>query len=232
MGGVVRQIIGEAYNPMGEPRGHLLEPMPDTSPLYWLLAIIRPARPDIAESASIPFGNLSDRRIEWSRSSCPVIEASVPRRLYLRASQPSRFPTRHTLITSEIRLINPGGSSMIANVFRNHHDRHRHRSIRARRAKVARPLLWDSLEDRRLLNAASLDPTFGKGGVTTTDFPLRYAFASATSEVIDSSGRIIVAGYASDADGNDRVVLARYNPNGSLDPSFGNDGLVYTPIGA
>ncbi len=119
---------------------------------------------------------------------------------------------------------------MIAHVFRNHHDRQRRRSIRARRARVALPLLWDSLEDRRLLNAASLDPTFGNGGVTTTDFPLHYAYAGATSEVIDSSGRIIVAGYASDANGDDRVVLARYNPNGSLDTSFGDDGLVYTPI--
>ena len=119
---------------------------------------------------------------------------------------------------------------MIINVFRNHHDSHRHRSIRARRNLSARTLVWDSLEDRRLLNAASLDPTFGDGGVATTNFPLHFAFASATSEAIDSSGGIVVAGYSTDADGDVRVVLARYTANGSVDSSFGDDGLVYTPI--
>jgi uncharacterized delta-60 repeat protein len=120
---------------------------------------------------------------------------------------------------------------MITATIRNRHvNHHFHRPSRVRRPRVVRSLVWDLLEDRRLLNAASLDPTFGNGGVTTTNFPLHFAFASATSEAIDSSGRIVVAGYSTDADGDVRVVLARYTANGSLDSSFGDNGLVYTPI--
>ncbi len=121
---------------------------------------------------------------------------------------------------------------MIALFSQHLRERQHHRSLRARCARRARRPQWDSLEDRRLLNAASLDPTFGHGGITTTSFPLPDALSQATSEVVDSTGRIIVAGYYNDAQNNQRVVLARYNPDGSLDTSFGQGGLVYTPIDA
>jgi uncharacterized delta-60 repeat protein len=121
---------------------------------------------------------------------------------------------------------------MIAIFIRRLRNRPRHSLHTRRRATIARRLLWDHLEDRRLLNAASLDPTFGRGGVATTSFPLADALSQATSEIVDLSGRILAAGYYNDAQDHQRVVLARYNPDGSLDTSFGDDGRVYTPIDA
>ena len=43
---------------------------------------------------------------------------------------------------------------------------------------------------------------------------------------IDSHGRIVVAG--GNLTSGDAFVLARYKPNGSLDPSFGMGGEVTT----
>jgi uncharacterized delta-60 repeat protein len=92
------------------------------------------------------------------------------------------------------------------------------------------PLIWDRMEERTLLNAASLDPTFGTGGQVATGFPYHDAPTSATSVVIDSQGPAIVAGTMTDGQGNIRAVVARYEPDGRLDTSFGSGGLVYTPI--
>jgi uncharacterized delta-60 repeat protein len=98
------------------------------------------------------------------------------------------------------------------------------------RRRPARPWAWDRLEERTLLNAASPDPSFGTGGHVTTDFPLPGAETVSTSVIIDSRGRAIVAGVVSDAQDNNRVVVARYLPDGRLDKSFGDGGKVYTPI--
>src|SRR5213080_1251049 len=73
----------------------------------------------------------------------------------------------------------------------------------------------------------TLDSTFGRGGKVHTDFPDLAAVAS--SVVIQPDGKIVVAGGAFPLftfAGNFEVV--RYNPNGSLDTSFGNGGIVTT----
>jgi uncharacterized delta-60 repeat protein len=73
----------------------------------------------------------------------------------------------------------------------------------------------------------TLDNTFGVGGKARTDFPGLAAVPS--SVVIQSDGKIVVAGGAFPLFtflGNFEVV--RYNPNGSLDTSFGNGGIVTT----
>ena len=78
----------------------------------------------------------------------------------------------------------------------------------------------------------TLDTTFGVNGKVTTDFPNLAAVAS--SVVVQPDGKILVAGgafplfvFAG------RFALARYNPNGSLDTSFGTGGIVTTsfPVG-
>jgi uncharacterized delta-60 repeat protein len=74
----------------------------------------------------------------------------------------------------------------------------------------------------------SLDATFGSGGKVLTDFGAA-AFAYAMS--IQHDGRIIVAGYTGVEDASDSVALARYLPDGSLDPSFGVDGKVVVDLG-
>jgi uncharacterized delta-60 repeat protein len=73
----------------------------------------------------------------------------------------------------------------------------------------------------------TLDTTFGRGGKVRTDFPGLAAVPS--SVVIQPDGKIVVAGGAFPLftfAGN--FELVRYNPNGSLDTSFGNGGIVTT----
>src|SRR5918996_1245248 len=68
----------------------------------------------------------------------------------------------------------------------------------------------------------SLDPTFDGDGKVTTD----YGFGSSQiyGLAIQTDGRIVAAGYG--ASTAQDFFLARYNSNGSLDPSFDGDGKV------
>ena len=74
----------------------------------------------------------------------------------------------------------------------------------------------------------SLDGSFGNGGVVTTDFPDR---SVAQDVAIDKSGRIVVAGRAS-SPGHRKFALARYLPDGELDPAFSHDGETITTFGS
>jgi uncharacterized delta-60 repeat protein len=77
----------------------------------------------------------------------------------------------------------------------------------------------------------SLDPTFGNGGKVSTDFNGGQDFASAIA--LQPNGKIIAAGGAGPQQtGANDFGLVRYNPNGSLDPTFGNGGLVITDFDA
>jgi uncharacterized delta-60 repeat protein len=73
------------------------------------------------------------------------------------------------------------------------------------------------------LNAADgdLDPTFGIGGKVTTDFGVGYD--TAWSIAIQADGKIVAGG-----DNSAGFALARYNPDGTLDTSFGSGGKVIT----
>jgi uncharacterized delta-60 repeat protein len=70
----------------------------------------------------------------------------------------------------------------------------------------------------------SLDQTFGVGGRVVTDF-------GSADEIhgiaLQSDGRIVAVGRT----GTD-MALARYMPDGSLDPTFGSGGLVVTNLGS
>jgi uncharacterized delta-60 repeat protein len=68
----------------------------------------------------------------------------------------------------------------------------------------------------------SLDATFGTNGKVTTGFS-DYAFANAVA--IQSDGKIVVGGVAGDA-----FALARYDTDGSPDPTFSADGKVKTNL--
>ncbi len=69
----------------------------------------------------------------------------------------------------------------------------------------------------------SLDPSFSGDGMQTTDFGAY--FDSATAVALQGDGKIVVVGI--DFASGD-FALARYNPNGSLDPSFSGDGKQTT----
>ena len=73
----------------------------------------------------------------------------------------------------------------------------------------------------------TLDNSFGRKGKVRTDFPSLAAVPS--SVVIQPDGKIVVAGGAFPIFtflGN--FEIARYNPNGTLDTSFGDGGIVTT----
>lgn len=77
-----------------------------------------------------------------------------------------------------------------------------------------------------------LDSTFGDGGVATTPIPGSYNQAGVSALAIQSNGQIVAGGYVGLTAGNTRqFALARYDPNGSLDTTFGTSGIVTTQIG-
>jgi uncharacterized delta-60 repeat protein len=81
--------------------------------------------------------------------------------------------------------------------------------------------------------AGSLDFSFDGDGFVKTQ--MGAVLSSANSMVVQSDGKIVVAGGAADFFGNGLATydfaVARYNPNGSLDTTFDGDGKVKTPIG-
>jgi uncharacterized delta-60 repeat protein len=64
----------------------------------------------------------------------------------------------------------------------------------------------------------SLDAAFGNGGIVTSHVGPSGSIDLSQAVSIDSLGRIVVAG-SSDA-GDPHAVVARYNPDGSLDDTF------------
>lgn len=78
----------------------------------------------------------------------------------------------------------------------------------------------------------SLDTTFGTGGVVRTSFGGTQSRDEAKAVGLQPDGKIVVAG-DSDRDLEDLgdFALARYNPDGSLDATFGTGGLAVFDIG-
>ena len=81
----------------------------------------------------------------------------------------------------------------------------------------------------RLMPDGALDGTFGTGGIVTTD--LRGFNDWGTSIALQPDGKIVFGSKNSNGTDTDFAV-ARYNPDGSLDGTFGTGGKVFTPIGS
>lgn len=86
----------------------------------------------------------------------------------------------------------------------------------------------------RFLADGTLDSSFGPGGpipgivitpMTTGDNP-----DAAITMALDAAGRIVAGGFADNAGFID-LALARYNPDGTLDATFGTGGMVVTNVG-
>jgi uncharacterized delta-60 repeat protein len=82
----------------------------------------------------------------------------------------------------------------------------------------------------------TLDPSFGSDGKVTTDFG-RKGGEAALGIAIQADGKIVAVGYAGShrdyrlsSGRNPRFALARYNPDGTLDTTFGGDGRVTTDM--
>jgi uncharacterized delta-60 repeat protein len=69
----------------------------------------------------------------------------------------------------------------------------------------------------------TLDPTFGVGGHVITDFG--GAVESFSSVTVLSNGKILAAG-TTNANGSEDFLVARFNANGRIDPTFGIGGKM------
>src|SRR4051794_7014905 len=107
-----------------------------------------------------------------------------------------------------------GRSEMMGCWQSNPHDR--------RKNRAPRPCLaLEVLEERMVLNAGSLDLSFGIGGKS-----LAPGIGQAFDATLHNS-QIIAAGGL-----NGDIVVARYNSGGSADTSFGIGGVVKTDLGS
>jgi uncharacterized delta-60 repeat protein/uncharacterized repeat protein (TIGR01451 family) len=95
-------------------------------------------------------------------------------------------------------------------------------------ASVGQQFFWDLV---RYNPDGSLDPTFGSGGKLTTTFP-NQIYSQPRAVTIQPDGKILVGGLAAfpancvNCFGPQAFALARYNTDGTLDPSFGSGGLA------
>jgi uncharacterized delta-60 repeat protein len=76
----------------------------------------------------------------------------------------------------------------------------------------------------RYSGGGSLDPTFGSGGLATADFG---AGDQANALILQADGRLVAVGLSAD-----QFALARFNPDGGLDTTFGSGGKVTTDFGS
>src|SRR5262245_49272914 len=100
---------------------------------------------------------------------------------------------------------------------------------RTRRA----PLRLDSLEDRAVPGAGALDTTFsGDGKATQGLFTHVLAPESGNAMAVQADGKIVVAGTLTPNETLSYLAVYRYNPDGSLDSTFDNDGKVLLDAGS
>lgn len=73
-----------------------------------------------------------------------------------------------------------------------------------------------------------LDPSFGSGGIVTTDFGPGHDTPKAV--IVQPDGKILLGGYAHWFTSNVGGGLVRYDEDGTLDSGFGEDGIVNMPL--
>lgn len=77
----------------------------------------------------------------------------------------------------------------------------------------------------RLNPDGSLDNTFGSNGIVTTDY--NHLYNTSHSVAIQSDGKYVAAGYTEKPGSSDTdILIIRYNTDGSIDTTFGNNGLT------
>ena len=80
----------------------------------------------------------------------------------------------------------------------------------------------------RYRSDGTLDPAFGGDGIVLTDPTPTFDDGYAVG--VEPDGQIVVAGEAGTFSPNGRFVMLAYEPDGSLDPMFGGDGMVFTDL--
>lgn len=96
--------------------------------------------------------------------------------------------------------------------------------------KIIFSLLFSTTIVFATVDPGDLDASFGTSGIVLTDLDeiLGVGFTFRINEVAFQANRKIVAGGEFNNGSNNVFALARYNPNGILDSSFGQDGVVVT----
>jgi uncharacterized delta-60 repeat protein len=90
----------------------------------------------------------------------------------------------------------------------------------------------DGFRLARYLADGAPDPSFGNGGYVETN-SASSPLSAATAVALQADGKIVVAGTSIEPDtGGSEFAVARYNPHGSLDASFGSGGITTTVIPA
>ncbi|MGW8764256.1 calcium-binding protein [Streptomyces sp. NPDC055815] len=103
------------------------------------------------------------------------------------------------------------------------------RAVRAGATGVAALALVLGLPASATAAPGDLDPTFDGDGRVVTDLG---GYAGADGMVVLPDGRIVTMGDGFTLDTSGDFTLTRYHPNGTLDTSFGGDGIVTTDFGA
>ena len=80
----------------------------------------------------------------------------------------------------------------------------------------------------RYQDDGTLDTSFNGTGIVTTSINIQ---ASATSVVLQSDGKIVVAGNSGNGSFIPELTVVRYSSNGSLDTEFNSTGIVTISIG-
>jgi uncharacterized delta-60 repeat protein/uncharacterized repeat protein (TIGR01451 family) len=93
---------------------------------------------------------------------------------------------------------------------------------------VATALVSTSLLNRVQAAAGDFDPSFGNGGIVVTDFGFN---TGPMAMAVQADGKIVAAGWSSIDYAEADFFVIRYNPNGSLDTTFGTGGQVTTDLG-
>lgn len=81
----------------------------------------------------------------------------------------------------------------------------------------------------RLNPSGDLDTSFGDAGKVISTIGAEHSEADAIA--LQPDGKIVIAGSAYDDADLQSVMVARFLPTGILDPSFGTNGFVITPLG-
>src|SRR4051812_40904292 len=80
----------------------------------------------------------------------------------------------------------------------------------------------ESLESRKLMTATQIDLTFGQGGYVFGPSPSNTIYDMA----VQPDGKVLAAGTAFNDKWDWDFGVARYNPDGTVDTSFGENGLA------
>ena len=89
-----------------------------------------------------------------------------------------------------------------------------------------------SQSDRVFASQSDLDPTFGIGGKTIWSPNNNTESRAGVGMVVQPDGKIVMVGGYTETQGTSIILVVRFNPNGSIDTTFGTNGVVNVNFGA